>query len=123
MNPFINLFLIALGAFAVVLVVALLCSVVLLAAGKRYSKKQFEMLKNQISQLLGGDDALAESLLEGAPLPETCQNREQVEAIVEDYRAEQEHIARESAEQQSKRPKKRRVLKFLTEKKDKGEWI
>lgn len=123
MNPLITLLLIALGALAVVLVIALISSVIFIAVGKRYSQKQFEMLKNQIAQLLGGDEALAESLLEGADLPEDCQNREEVTGILDAYRAEQERIRVASQEQQKKRPKNRRVLKFLTEKKDKGEWI
>ena len=115
--------LIALGVLGVILVLALLCSVAVLAAGKRYSIKQFEMLKSQIAQLLDGDEALAESLLDGAELPEDCQNREEISRILEEYRAEQARIQQESEENQKKRPKKRRILKMLTEKKDKGEWI
>ena len=106
-----------------ILVLALLCSVAVLAAGKRYSIKQFEMLKSQIAQLLDGDEALAESLLDGAELPEDCQNREEISRILEEYRTEQVRIQQESEENQKKRPKKRRILKMLTEKKDKGEWI
>ena len=123
MNPLITLLFIALGALGVIFVIALVCSVVLLAAGKRYSKKQFEMLKMQIAQLLGGDEALAESLLEGAELPESCQNREEIAGVLEAYREEQARIRRTAEENQKKRPQKGRVLKFLTEKKDKGEWI
>lgn len=123
MNPFIRLLLIALGAFGAILLVSLVSAVVFLAAGKRYSRKRFELLKDQIAQRLGGDEALAESLLEGAALPEECENREQIAAILESYRAEQERIRRTAEENQNKRPKKGRVLRFLTEKKDKGEWV
>ncbi|MBQ6840483.1 MAG: hypothetical protein IJO45_07290 [Oscillospiraceae bacterium] len=123
MNPLISLLLIALGAIGVVVLIALICSVVLLAGGKRYSQKQFEMLKDQITQLLDGDAALAEELLEGKELPEDCRNREKISQILEAYRAEQERIRRTAEDNQKKRPQKGRVMKFLTEKKDKGEWI
>lgn len=123
MNPLISLLLLALGAFAVIFLIALVSSVIFLAAGKRYSRKQFEMIKKQLAQLLDGDAALAERLLEGEEVPEDCQNREKVSAILEAYRAEQERIAQTSLEQQKNRPKRRRILKLLTEKKDRGEWI
>ena len=118
MNPFVSLLLIALGAVGVILVLALGCSVLFLAMGKRYSVKQFNMLKDRLSQLLG-DEILAESILEGAEVPPECENREQVMAIVEDYRAQQERIREVSRQQQEKRARKRQILKFLTEKKDK----
>ena len=118
MHPFVSLLLIALGAVGVILVIALGSSVLFLAAGKRYSIKQFDMLKAQLSRLLG-DEALAESILEGEEVPPECQNREQVMAIVEDYRAQQQRIREVSRQQEEKRARKRQILKFLTEKKDK----
>ena len=122
MNPFVSLLLIALGAVGVILVVALGCSVLFLAMGKRYSVKQFNMLKDHpeaVTELEYRDEILAESILEGAEVPPECENREQVMAIVEDYRAQQERIREVSRQQQEKRARKRQILKFLTEKKDK----
>lgn len=123
MNPLLSLLLIALGVFGVIFLVALVSAVIFLTVGKRYSRKQHEMLKGRITQLLDGDEALAESLLDGAELPQSCENREEIAGILEAYRAEQERIRAASLEQQQKRSQKRRILKFLTEKKDKGEWI
>lgn len=117
MNPFVSLLLIALGILGAILVLALLCSVVLLAAGKRYSQKQFDMQKAQLAQLLGGDEALAARLLDGADLPENCENREAAEALLAEYRAEQARIREESEENQRKRPREKRILAFLAEKK------
>ena len=123
MNPWLSLLLLALGVFGIILVVALLSSVVLLAGGKRYAVKQYAQIKEQIAQLLDGDEALAERLLAGEELPEDCQNREEIIPILETYRAQQERIRTASEEMKNKRSQKRRILKFLTEKKDKGEWI
>ena len=117
MNPLLTLLLIVLGAVGVIVLMALICSAILLAAGKRYSEKQFQMLKEQIARLLDGDEAMAESLLEGAVLPEDCKNREQIAGILEQYRAEQERIRETSEENQRKRPKKRRIMAMLTENK------
>jgi len=123
MNPWLSLLLLALGVFGIILVVALLGSVVLLAGGKRYAIKQYAQIKEQIAQLLDGDEALAERLLAGEKLPEDCQNREEIIPILETYRGQQERIRTASEEMKNKRSQKRRILKFLTEKKDKGEWI
>ena len=122
MNPWLSLLLLALGAIGIILVVALISSVVLLATGRRYALKEYDRTKEEIACLLG-DEALAERLLEGEELPADCQNREQILPILEAYRAQQERIRSASEEMQKKRSQKRRVLKFLTEKKDKGEWI
>ena len=123
MNPWLSLLLLALGVFGIILIVALLSSVILLATGKKYAIKQYAQLKERIAQLLGGDNALAEALLAGEELPEDCQNREEIAAILDSYRAEQERIREASEEMQKKRFQKRRVLKFLMEKKDKGEYL
>ena len=123
MNPWLSLLLLALGVFGIILIVALLSSVILLATGKKYALRQHAQLKEQIAQLLGGDEALAEALLTGEELPEDCQNREQILPILDAYRAEQERIRAASEELQKKRSQKRRVLKFLMEKKDKGEYL
>ena len=120
MNPWLSLLLLALGALGIILIVALICSVVLLATGKRYTLKEYARTKEQIAQLLG-DEAWAERLLEGEALPDDCQNKEQIVPILDAYRAQQERIRNGSEELEKKRSEKRRVLKFLTEKKDK--WV
>ena len=122
MNPWLSLLLLALGAIGIILVVALISSVALLATGRRYALKEYDRTKEEIARLLG-DEALAERLLEGEELPADCQNREQIGPILDAYRAQQERIRNASEELEKKRSQKRRVLKFLTEKKDKGEWI
>ena len=119
MNPFVQLLFIGFAVFCVIVVFALICSVAVLAMGKRYAQKQYAALKAQLTQLLNGDEALAARLLEGEQIPEDCQNREQIDAILEQYRQEQERIQTASRELREKRAQKRRVLKFLTEKKDK----
>ena len=119
MNPLLKLLLIGFAVFGVIVVFALICSVAVLAMGKRYAMKQYAVYKAQIARMLDGDQAFAERLLEGEALPEDCQNREEIVPILEAYRAEQERIRAASEEQQKVRPKKRRVLKILTEKKDK----
>lgn len=123
MNPWLCLLLLALGAVGIIFVMSFIGSVVLLSTGKRYALNEYARIKDQLTQLLGGDEALAEALMEGKELPEDCQNREQIVPVLEAYLAQQERIRSTSEEVREKRSQKRRVLKFLTEKKDKGEWI
>ena len=123
MNPWLCLLLLALAAVGIIFVMSFIGSVVLLSTGKRYALNEYARIKDQLTQLLGGDEALAEALMEGKELPEDCQNREQIVPVLEDYLAQQERIRSTSEEVREKRSQKRRVLKFLTEKKDKGEWI
>ena len=123
MNPWLSLLLLVLGVIGIILIVALLISVVLLATGKNYALKEYTRIKEEITQLLGGDEALAEQLLEGEELPADCRNREEIIPILEAYRAQQERIRSASEELREKRSQKRRVMKFLTEKKDNGEWL
>ena len=123
MNPWLSLLLLVLGVIGIILIVALLISVVLLATGKRYALKEYAGTKAIITQWLGGDEAFAERLLEGEELPEDCQNREQILPVLDAHRAQQERIRSASEQMQKKRSQKRRVLKFLTEKKEKGEWV
>ena len=123
MNPWLSLLLLALAAVGIIFVMSFIGSVVLLSTGKRYALNEYARIKDQLTQLLGGDEALAEALMEGKELPEDCQNREQIVPVLEDYLAQQERIRSTSEEVREKRSQKRRVLKFLTEKKDKGEWI
>lgn len=124
MNPLLQLLLVALAAFGGIFLIALVSSVVFLAAGKRISQKQFESMKAELSALLGGDDALAESLLDGKADIDDCpeENREAVTALVDRYRQEQAYIQKAAEEQKKKRPTKGRIRKFLTDKKERGEW-
>ena len=132
MNPCLQLLFIALAAFAVIFVVALACSVFILSAGKRYSEKLFEVLKEELMALMPGKECdgcqgcrqMVEQMLDGQLEPKACaliseENAQKAEAILEEYRAEQERIRKASEENRQKRPQRRRVLKFLTEKKDK----
>lgn len=136
MNPWLQLMFIAFAAFAVIFIVALACSVFILSAGKRYSEKVFEVLKEEITALMPGKECpqcpgcqqLVEKMLDGELDPKACsllneENRQKVESILEEYRAEQARIQKAVEENRKNRPQKRRILKFLTEKKDKGEWI
>lgn len=124
MNPLIQLLLVALVAFGVIFFIALLSSVLFLAAGSQISRKQFDSLKAELASLLDGDADLAEKLLDGEAEPEDCpeKNREAVTTIVESYRQEQQRIREASERQQKSRPTKGRIRKFLGEKKEKGEW-
>lgn len=127
MNPWLQLLFIALAIFAVIFVLALACAVFVLSAGKRYSEKVFEVLKEELVALMSqkeGGDAMAEKLLDGEIAPEECQllseeNAAKARAIVDEYRQEQERYRKAAEENAKNRPQKRRVLKFLTQKKDK----
>ncbi len=131
MNPWLQLLFIALAIFAVIFVLALACAVFVLSAGKRYSEKVFEVLKEELVALMSGkegSDAMAEKLLDGEVAPEECpllpeENVQKVCSILDEYRQEQERYRKAAEENAKNRPQTRRVLKFLTEKKDKGEWI
>lgn len=136
MNPWLQLLFIGLAIFAVIFVLALACAVFVLSAGKRYSEKLFKVLKEEILELMPGKECpdcpgcqeLVEKMLDGELEPRACihlteENALKIEKILEEYRAEQERIRKESEENQKNRPKRRRVLKFLSEKKDKGEWL
>ena len=131
MNPWLQLLFIALAIFAVIFVLALACAVFVLSAGKRYSEKVFEVLKEELVALMSGkegSDAMAEKLLDGEVQPEECpllpeENVQKVCSILDEYRQEQERYRKAAEENTKNRPQTRRVLKFLTEKKDKGEWI
>lgn len=135
MNPLINLVFIAIAAIAVILVIALACSVFILSAGKRYSEKLFAVLREEILALMPGKECegcegcqkLVEKMIDEGLAPDQCpelpaENKEKIAAILAEYRAEQDRIRKSAEENQKNRPKKGRVLKFLTEKKDKGEW-
>lgn len=128
MNPLISLLLVALAALGVILLLALGSSVLVIAAGKRYSQKHYEDIQNQVLELIPGvDAAMADKLLDGELQPESCQglsteSLEKLTSIVLGYRAEQECIHSTSQDNQKNRPTKGRVRKFLIEKKDKGEW-
>lgn len=136
MNPLLNMVFIAIAAIAVIMVVALACSVFLLSAGKRYSEKLFAVLKEEILALMPGKECqncegcqkLVEKMIDEGLEPDQClelpaDKKEKIAAILAEYRAEQDRIQKHAEENQKNRPKKRRMLKFLTEKKDKGEWI
>ena len=127
MNPWLQLLFIALAIFAVIMVLALACAVFVLSAGKRYSEKFFEVLKEELAALMDGSEdskSMAEKLLDGEVLPEECpllpeENVQKANSILDEYRQEQERYRKAAEENQKNRPQKRRVLKFLTQKKDK----
>ena len=136
MNPLMQLLVIALAAFAVVLVLALTCSVFILSAGKRYSEKMIKVLQEEIMALMPGKECenclgcqqMVEKMLDEEMDPHECsmlseENAQKITSILEEYRAEQERIRKTSEENRNARPQRRRILKFLTEKKDKGEWL
>lgn len=136
MNPWLQLLFIGLAVFAVIFILALACAVFVLSAGKRYSQKLFQVLKEEILELMPkkecpdcpGCQELVEKMLDGEVEPGVCsqlteENAEKIKKILEEYRAEQERIRKAAEENRKNRPNRRRVLKFLSEKKDKGEWL
>lgn len=135
MNPLISLLLIALAAFTVIVLLALIPTLIILHYSKRYDRRQREIQTAQILQLLpglacegcDGCAAFALKLLDGEISLADCgeiprEKAEKLQLLLDNYKQEQERIHKAAESNQKKRPRRHRVRALLMEKREKGEW-